>query len=446
MKKVWLSMFVAVCFCCTLAAGTSQAGVAKVALTAAKKVSGLPTPPAPPPVKPLTGPVELSLTSLSSGGSGLDINGPVPPRSLVLDDGSRDNDIGIGGTLEFLFLNRFTPAAGAYPFVINEVQVYFSSIGLVNVGDNITLAIYENTSGNTDPAVGSNLLATFPATVQAVDAWSVYTLGTPVLFNGPGDALIGVIALEVPGTSYWPASIDQTVSQQRSWAGWWLTSPPPSPPTLPPDNSWSLIDAYFPGNWMIRGYGLAACIDKDGDGYGDNCTLGPDCNDNNSAIHPGATEVCNGIDDNCNGQTDEGVKATFYRDADNDTFGTPAETIQACTEPAGYVSDNSDCDDTDAFYTDICPTCTVKVIPKTLGWLVGDKEKTRSLLVIGKRGAEFDESTEIKWESNAIDVVRTRVFFKRFMFMRAKFNGEPLDKQEYRVLVGECEGTISWAK
>jgi hypothetical protein len=203
---------------------------------------------------------------------------------------------------------------------------------------------------------------------------------------------------------------------------------------------------FFPGAVEVDCLAFVNCRDNDGDGYGQYCAAGPDCDDNNSAIHPGATEVCNGIDDNCNGQTDEGVKTTFYRDADSDTFGDAAVTMQACTEPAGYLSDNSDCNDADAFYTDICPECTVKIIPQTLGWLIGDKEKTRSLLVIGKRGTEFGDNSTIKWESDAIEVVSNRVLFKRFMFMRAKFNGEPLDKQEYRVLVGECEGKIKWAR
>jgi hypothetical protein len=199
--------------------------------------------------------VELTLDA--AGGGSVATNPPMvdAPVSLVLDDGTRENDIGIGGTWEMIWVNRFTPSPSEFPFNLTQVQVYFSSVGMVNVGDQMILAIYENTSGNYDPAVGSNLLATFDVAVQAVNAWNVYDLPAPVTLNGPGDVAIGVIALEVPGTSYWPASMDQTTTQQRSWAGWWLTSPPPDPPLLPPDDSWILIDDYFPGNWMLRGYG-----------------------------------------------------------------------------------------------------------------------------------------------------------------------------------------------
>ena len=77
-------------------------------------------------------------------------------------------------------------------------------------------------------------------------------------------------------------------------------------------------------------------------GYSTNNT---DCNDSNTNVHPGATEVCNGIDDNCNGQVDEGVKTTFYRDADGDGYGNPNVTTQACSQPAGYVTNNTDCND-----------------------------------------------------------------------------------------------------
>jgi len=182
--------------------------------------------------------------------------------------------------------------------------------------------------------------------------------------------------------------------------------------------------------------------DRDGDGYGNQsvttfgttvpagyASVSGDCNDNDSAIH--ATVI-------------------YYPDADGDGYRNADNASAFCslTPPAGYLENTSsvDADDTDPFYTDFLPTCGVKIIPKTLGWLVGDKAKTRSLLVIGKRGTDFGDNPVIKWESDAIDDVNTSVFFKRFMFMKAKFNGEPLEKKEYRVLVGDCEGKISWAR
>lgn len=54
--------------------------------------------------------------------------------------------------------------------------------------------------------------------------------------------------------------------------------------------------------------GSAGCIDPDHDGYGEGTDcLGLDCEPDNGGVHPGATEICNGFDDNCNNETDEGL-------------------------------------------------------------------------------------------------------------------------------------------
>jgi len=92
------------------------------------------------------------------------------------------------------------------------------------------------------------------------------------------------------------------------------------------------------------------CTDADQDGYyleGQTCGTEADCDDTDAEINPGATEVCNGVDDDCDGEVDEGVKLTFYQDFDNDTYGNAAETIQACFPPEGYVEDDTDCNDSD---------------------------------------------------------------------------------------------------
>ena len=70
-----------------------------------------------------------------------------------------------------------------------------------------------------------------------------------------------------------------------------------------------------------------------------------DCNDSDAAIHPGASETCNGLDDDCNGTIDDDLLATFYRDADGDGFGTVNEEATACAMPGGYVTDSTDCND-----------------------------------------------------------------------------------------------------
>ncbi len=73
-----------------------------------------------------------------------------------------------------------------------------------------------------------------------------------------------------------------------------------------------------------------------------------DCNDADPVTYPGADEICDGIDQDCDGEVDEGVKTAYYIDADGDGYGDAASVVEACTQPQGTVTGSDDCDDTDA--------------------------------------------------------------------------------------------------
>jgi hypothetical protein len=108
--------------------------------------------------------------------------------------------------------------------------------------------------------------------------------------------------------------------------------------------------------------------DADGDGYGDlastviACTQPSgtsaypysfDCDDSDAAINPKSAEICDGIDNDCDGDVDDDdsyvwLAPSWYADADADGYGDPAATVDACDQPSGYLADDTDCDDADA--------------------------------------------------------------------------------------------------
>jgi len=100
--------------------------------------------------------------------------------------------------------------------------------------------------------------------------------------------------------------------------------------------------------------------DADADGFGDaatsftSCAAGTgqvadatDCDDGAATVRPGADELCNSVDDNCNGVVDEAAidQATWYADRDADGHGDAQATTTACAAPTGFVASSDDCND-----------------------------------------------------------------------------------------------------
>ncbi len=207
------------------------------------KVSG----PAARPAAARTRAVELKLEAVS--GPGVAANPPVidAPVSLALDDGGAENYIGLNdGTsgFQFLWLNRFTPNAGDFPFNLTQVSVIMGSTG-VAVGNPIDLVVYQDTDGDADPG-NAAWLATYNVTVQHNDGatWNDYPLAGgavgPARPRRRADRCHQPLPGQRRGSVRLPAGLDQTATQGRSWVAAWSTDPP-TPPVLPPDGMWGTI-------------------------------------------------------------------------------------------------------------------------------------------------------------------------------------------------------------
>jgi hypothetical protein len=117
-----------------------------------------------------------------------------------------------------------------------------------------------------------------------------------------------------------------------------------------------LIDAF------IARFGYTCFLDQDQDSFGAGiavvsnqiCLQGfaqqsGDCDDTRATVYPGAPELCDGIDNDCDGAVDDGLTfSSWSPDGDGDGYGATVASLVSCTQPTGYVGTSNDCDDTRA--------------------------------------------------------------------------------------------------
>jgi hypothetical protein len=112
--------------------------------------------------------------------------------------------------------------------------------------------------------------------------------------------------------------------------------------------------------------GTTFYTDADGDGFGvtpvqacdlpsDAAVTDGDCDDNDPARSPGATEICDAVDNDCDGLSDNDDDTLFspwYADVDEDGLGDPSNVVMQCGAPVGFVGAAGDCNDNDPGVTD----------------------------------------------------------------------------------------------
>ncbi len=87
-------------------------------------------------------------------------------------------------------------------------------------------------------------------------------------------------------------------------------------------------------------------FDDDGDGW----TGDVDCDDWDPDVHPEAEDLCDRLDNDCDGDIDEDSTTTWYQDADGDGWGSDEVVVEDCERPEGYIERSGDCDDTSSSF------------------------------------------------------------------------------------------------
>ncbi|MEN3334180.1 MAG: hypothetical protein V7641_3545 [Blastocatellia bacterium] len=239
--------------------------------------------------------------------------------TLVLDNGNITNIRGSGS----YYVNRLTPTS--YPATLTQVSIYWYGGG---GGPPLTtpLTILAGTNTDGDATINNTSFQTTSATVQSQFAFSTYDI-TPVTINS-GDFVIGFFMPASPSYSGALAMEGTAPLNGRSY--------------LSSNGTTFSLDSSF--DYMIRGAYFAGCSTTSGTGNG--TVIYSVAANNSGGQRSGTLTIA--------GQTFTVTQATcssptiFYADADGDGYGNPNAPLNACFQPAGYVTNTLDCNDTDA--------------------------------------------------------------------------------------------------
>jgi hypothetical protein len=189
------------------------------------------------------------------------------PTNLSLDDGSRENSIGLNDSISTsypaIWLNRFTLPSGSYPFTLHQISIQFPDLASARIdltGRAIDLLVYLDSDGDNNPA-NATKLAQIHTTVQVANGTSFSNYAVNVTVPGPGDVYIGFSDTYNSGgftPMNYPASLDETQPHARSWVAGMDTISNPDYNNLGNNDILDLIDNFgLPGNWIIRASGTS---------------------------------------------------------------------------------------------------------------------------------------------------------------------------------------------
>ena len=176
----------------------------------------------------------------------------------------------------------------------------------------------------------------------------------------------------------------------------------------------------------------------DGDGYIAMEAGGDDCDDLDFMTNPASLEICDEIDNNCDGvvDEDEAVNASpWFPDADGDGFGDATQTYWSCSQPDGYIEDRWDCDDDNP---NIHPGTTLNMVDIPMAFMCEGTFEMGS--PFGEIGRESHERVHTVGLTHSFHIGVTEITQARWM---QSMDENPSESAEY------CEGacpveTITW--